>query len=74
MNDRIKNETRVLWDKCFSEEDKRFVDFYFEKRYNENDNIFIEKDEKGARGIPLGTPILRGRVMNGMLCFAARGH
>lgn len=46
MNDRIKNETRVLWDKCFSEEDKRFVDFYFEKRYNENDNIFIEKDGK----------------------------
>ena len=46
MNYRIKNETRVLWDKCFSEEDKRFVDFYFEKRYNENDNIFIEKDGK----------------------------
>ena len=43
MNNNIKNQTRVLWDKCFSEEDKRFVDFYFEKRYNEEDNVFIEK-------------------------------
>ena len=53
MNDRIKNETRVLWDKCFSEEDKRFVDFYFEKRYNENDNIFIEKDGKVVSAMQL---------------------
>ena len=53
MNDRIKNETRVLWDKCFSEEDKRFVDFYFEKRYNENDNIFIEKDGKVVSALQL---------------------
>ena len=53
MNDRIKNETRVLWDKCFSEEDKRFVDFYFEKRYNENDNIFIENDGKVVSALQL---------------------
>lgn len=53
MNDRIKNETRILWDKCFSEEDKRFVDFYFEKRYNENDNIFIEKDGKVVSALQL---------------------
>ncbi|MBQ4548315.1 MAG: GNAT family N-acetyltransferase [Bacteroidales bacterium] len=53
MNDRIKNETRVLWDKCFSEEDKRFVDFYFEKRYNENDNIFIEKNGKVVSALQL---------------------
>ena len=53
MNNRIKNETRVLWDKCFSEEDKRFVDFYFEKRYNENDNIFIEKDGKVVSALQL---------------------
>ena len=53
MNDRIKNETRVLWDKCFSEEDKRFVDFYFEKRYNENDNIFIERDGKVVSALQL---------------------
>ena len=53
MNDRIKNETRVLWDKCFSEEDIRFVDFYFEKRYNENDNIFIEKDGKVVSALQL---------------------
>ena len=53
MNDRIKNETRVLWDKCFSEEDKRFVDFYFEKRYNEKDNIFIEKDGKVVSALQL---------------------
>ena len=53
MNDRIKNETRVLWDKCFSEEDQRFVDFYFEKRYNENDNIFIEKDGKVVSALQL---------------------
>ncbi len=53
MNDRIKNDTRVLWDKCFSEEDKRFVDFYFEKRYNENDNIFIEKDGKVVSALQL---------------------
>ena len=53
MNDKIKNETRVLWDKCFSEEDKRFVDFYFEKRYNENDNIFIEKDGKVVSALQL---------------------
>lgn len=53
MNYRIKNETRVLWDKCFSEEDKRFVDFYFEKRYNENDNIFIEKDGKVVSALQL---------------------
>ena len=53
MNNRIKNETRVLWDKCFSEEDKRFVDFYFENRYNENDNIFIEKDGKVVSALQL---------------------
>ena len=46
MDNNIKNQTRILWDKCFSEEDQRFVDFYFEKRYNEQDNIHIEKDGK----------------------------
>ena len=37
MDNNIKNQTKALWDKCFSEEDQRFVDFYFEKRYNEQD-------------------------------------
>ena len=46
MDNNIKNQTRILWDKCFSEEDQRFVDFYFEKRYNEQDNIHIDKDGK----------------------------
>ena len=46
MDNNIKNQTKTLWDKCFSEEDQRFVDFYFEKRYNEQDNIHIEKDGK----------------------------
>ncbi|MBQ8222881.1 MAG: GNAT family N-acetyltransferase [Bacteroidales bacterium] len=53
MNNNIKNQTRVLWDKCFSEEDKRFVDFYFEKRYNEEDNVFIEKDGKVVSALQL---------------------
>lgn len=46
MDERIKKETRILWDKCFNEEDERFVDLYFEKRYNDDDNIFIERDGK----------------------------
>lgn len=53
MKDKIKNEVRILWDKCFSEEDKRFVDLYFEKRYNEDDNIFIEKDGKVVSALQL---------------------
>ena len=32
MEDKVIKETRILWDLCFKEEDKRFVDFYFEKR------------------------------------------
>lgn len=46
ISDKIKKETRILWDKCFSEEDKKFVDLYFDKRYNDEDNIYIEKDGK----------------------------
>ena len=53
MDNNIKNQTRILWDKCFSEEDKRFVDFYFEKRYNEQDNIHIEKDGKVVSAMQL---------------------
>ena len=53
MENNIKNQTRILWDKCFSEEDKRFVDFYFEKRYNEQDNIHIEKDGKVVSAMQL---------------------
>ena len=53
MDNNIKNQTRTLWDKCFSEEDKRFVDFYFEKRYNEQDNIHIEKDCKVVSAMQL---------------------
>ena len=53
MDNNIKNQTRTLWDKCFSEEDKRFVDFYFEKRYNEQDNIHIEKDGKVVSAMQL---------------------
>lgn len=53
MENNIKNQTRILWDKCFSEEDKRFVDLYFEKRYNEQDNIFIEKDGKVVSALQL---------------------
>ena len=49
----IKNQTRILWDKCFSEEDKRFVDLYFEKRYTDEDNIFIEKDNKVVSAMQL---------------------
>ena len=50
---KIKNETRLLWDKCFIEEDKRFVDFYFDKRYDEEDNLFIEKDGKVVSALQL---------------------
>ena len=53
MDNNIKNQTKALWDKCFSEEDKRFVDFYFEKRYNEQDNIHIEKDGKVVSAMQL---------------------
>ena len=53
MENNIKNQTRALWDKCFSEEDKRFVDLYFEKRYTEQDNIFIEKDGKVVSALQL---------------------
>ncbi len=53
MENNIKNQTRVLWDKCFSEEDKRFVDLYFEKRYTDDDNVFIEKDGKVVSALQL---------------------
>ncbi|MBR4157178.1 MAG: GNAT family N-acetyltransferase [Bacteroidales bacterium] len=53
MDNNIKNQTKTLWDTCFSEEDKRFVDFYFEKRYNEQDNIHIEKDGKVVSAMQL---------------------
>ena len=53
MDNNIKNQTKALWDKCFSEEDKQFVDFYFEKRYNEQDNIHIEKDGKVVSAMQL---------------------
>ena len=53
MENNIKNQTRILWDKCFSEEDKRFVDLYFEKRYTDQDNIFIEKDGKVVSALQL---------------------
>ena len=53
MDNNIKNQTKALWDTCFSEEDKRFVDFYFEKRYNEQDNIHIEKDGKVVSAMQL---------------------
>ena len=55
MDNNIKNQTKALWDKCFSEEDQRFVDFYFEKRYNEQDNIHIEKDGKVVSAMQLIT-------------------
>lgn len=55
MENNIKNQTRTLWDKCFSEEDKRFVDLYFEKRYTDEDNIFIEKDGKVVSALQLIT-------------------
>ena len=53
MENNIKNQTKILWDKCFSEEDKRFVDLYFEKRYTDQDNIFIEKDSKVVSAMQL---------------------
>ncbi|MBR0323522.1 MAG: GNAT family N-acetyltransferase [Bacteroidales bacterium] len=53
MENNIKNQTRTLWDKCFSEEDKRFVDLYFEKRYTDQDNVFIEKDGKVVSALQL---------------------
>ncbi len=53
MENNIKNQTRILWDKCFSEEDKRFVDFYFEKRYTDQDNVYIEKDGKVVSALQL---------------------
>lgn len=53
MNSTIKEQVRLLWDKCFAEEDERFVDFYFEKRYNEEDNIFIERDNKVVSALQL---------------------
>ncbi len=53
MENNIKNQTRILWDKCFSEEDKRFVDLYFEKRYTDQDNVCIEKDGKAVSALQL---------------------
>lgn len=53
MNSTLKEQVRLLWDKCIPVEDKRFVDFYFEKRYDENDNIFIEKDNKVISSLQL---------------------
>ena len=53
MENNIKNQTRILWDKCFSEEDKRFVDLYFEKRYTDPDNIFTEKAGKVVSALQL---------------------
>ena len=53
MDNNIKNQTKALWDTCFSEEDKRFIDFYFEKRYNEQDNIHIEKGGKVVSAMQL---------------------
>ena len=53
MENNIKNQTRILWDKCFSEEDKSFVDFYFEKRYTDQDNVYIEKDGKVVSALQL---------------------
>lgn len=53
MSNNIKEQVRILWDKCFSEEDNRFVDFYFEKRYNDEDNVFIERDDKAVSALQL---------------------
>ena len=53
MDNNIKNQTKALWDTCFSEEDKRFIDFYFEKRYNEQDNIHLEKGDKVVSAMQL---------------------
>lgn len=53
MSSTLKEQVRSLWDKCFLEEDKRFVDFYCRKRYEENDNIFIEKDNKVVSALQL---------------------
>ena len=53
MDNNIKNQTRILWDKCFNEEDKRFVDLYFEKRYTDQDNVFIEKNGKVVSSLQL---------------------
>ena len=53
MENNIKNQTRILWDKCFNEEDKRFVDLYFEKRYTDQDNVFIEKNGKVVSALQL---------------------
>ncbi len=53
MSNNVKEQVRNLWDKCFPEEDKRFVDFYFEKRYNDEDNVFIERDDKAVSALQL---------------------
>lgn len=53
MDNNIKEQVRILWDKCFSEEDKRFVDLYFKMRYNDEDNIFIERDDKVVSALQL---------------------
>lgn len=53
MENKIKNETRILWEKCFSGEDKRFVDLYFKRRYKDEDNIFIERDGKVVSALQL---------------------
>ncbi|MBR3914744.1 MAG: GNAT family N-acetyltransferase, partial [Bacteroidales bacterium] len=53
MGNNIKEQVRILWDKCFSEEDKRFVDLYFKMRYNDEDNIFIEREGKVVSALQL---------------------
>ncbi|MBQ2907439.1 MAG: GNAT family N-acetyltransferase [Bacteroidales bacterium] len=53
MDNNIKEQVRILWDKCFSEEDKRFVDLYFKMRYNDEDNIFIEREGKVVSALQL---------------------
>ena len=53
MDNNIKEQVSILWDKCFSEEDKRFVDLYFERRYNDEDNIFIEREGKVVSALQL---------------------
>lgn len=53
MDNNIKEQVRILWDKCFSEEDKRFVDLYFKMRYNDEDNIFIKREGKVVSALQL---------------------
>lgn len=39
----IKDEVKALWELCFDDSEE-FVDLYFEKRYSDDMNVFVQRD------------------------------